>query len=399
MKKILAVYGTRPEAIKMAPLIKELARSAYLAPIVAVTGQHREMLDQVNALFAIRPAYDLNIIAERQRLEDVTARVLAGVSDIIGVEEPSAVVVQGDTTTCFAAGLSAFYRKVPVIHLEAGLRTGDPYNPYPEEINRRLTAQLARLHLAPTPSSKSNLEADGIDHRNVFVTGNTVIDALLDIIARDLPFSDVQLAERVRGKRVILVTAHRRESWGEPLLRIAKALVRIARTFPDVVLLFPAHLNPVVRETVLPPLSGQANIIVTPPLSYSDFARAMNQSTLILTDSGGIQEEAPSLGKPVLVMRETTERPEAVLAGTVKLVGTSEDLIFQEVSDLLNDRDHYKATARPLNPYGDGKGAIRCKQAIEHFFGFSGPPAEFCAPISQNSLAPRAASIVNDLAA
>lgn len=376
MQKILVVYGTRPEAIKMAPVVAALAASERLLPVVAVTGQHRAMLDQVNALFAITPAHDLDIIRPRQQLEGITVRSLEGVAAVIREEKPDAVMVQGDTTTCFAAALAAFYQKVPVIHLEAGLRTGDVYNPFPEEVNRRLTTQLAAVHLAPTPTSRANLLADGVDSADIFVTGNTVIDALLDVVSRNLPQENPDV-QRVGGRRMILVTAHRRESWGEPMARTARALARIARAFPDVVLLLPAHLNPTVREVLLPPLAGLDNVLITEPLAYGDFATAMASSTVVLTDSGGVQEEAPSLGKPVLVMRETTERPEAVAAGTVRLVGTDEDLIVESVSSLLTDAVAYADMAQAVNPYGDGLASARAVRAIEHFFGCSDRPVDF----------------------
>jgi UDP-N-acetylglucosamine 2-epimerase (non-hydrolysing) len=391
MRKVLIVYGTRPEAIKMAPLIEELGRSQYCAPIVAVTGQHRAMLDQVNAIFGIRPKHDLNVITERQRLEDVTCRILAGVSKVIAAEAPDAVLVQGDTTTCFAAALAAFYQQTPVFHLEAGLRTGERYNPFPEEVNRRVTSQLAALHLAPTRTSKSNLLADGVDENAIFVTGNTVIDALIGVASRRLPRTNHDL-DAMTGRRSVLITAHRRESWGEPMRRIADAVARLARLFPDTLFLLPAHLNPVVREVLLPPLSGFDNVLITEPLEYGDFVSAMRDCSVVLTDSGGVQEEAPSFGKPVLVTRETTERPEAVEAGTVRLVGADADLIVKEVGVLLTDPAAYRAMARAVNPYGDGHAAVRCVRAIEHFFGVGEPPVEF-APES----APSAAGVVEDL--
>lgn len=376
LPKVLVVYGTRPEAIKMAPVVASLALSVHLEPVVAVTGQHRAMLDQVNDLFEITPTHDLDIIRPRQSLESITVRSLEGVADVLRVERPDAVLVQGDTTTCFAAALAAYYQKIPVVHLEAGLRTGDPYNPFPEEMNRRLTTQLAAVHLAPTPTSRDNLLADGVDRAGIYVTGNTVIDALLDVVSRALPQHNPDV-DRIGGRRMILVTAHRRESWGDPMARTARALARIARAFPDVVLLLPAHLNPVVREVLLPPLDGLDNVVVTEPLAYGDFATAMASSSIVLTDSGGVQEEAPSLGKPVLVMRETTERPEAVSAGTVRLVGTDEDLIVESVSRLLTDPNEYAAMAQAVNPYGDGYAAERAVQAIEHFFGMADRPSDF----------------------
>lgn len=402
MRKILVVYGTRPEAIKMAPLVRALECSAHCRPVVAITGQHRAMLDQVNALFGIRPAHDLDIISERQRLEDITWRVLDGVSRLISAEAPDAVVVQGDTTTCFAAALSAFYHKVPVMHLEAGLRTGNCYDPFPEEANRRLTSGLAALHLAPTAASKANLLREGIAGDAIAVTGNTVIDALLATVSRGLPNREPDL-ERIAGRRCVLVTAHRRESWGEPMARVARAIARLAIAFPDVAFLLPAHLNPVVREVLLPPLAGIANVIVTAPLDYCDFANAMHGCALVLTDSGGVQEEAPSFGKPVLVLRDTTERPEAVAAGTVRLVGTSEATIFAEVAALLTDAEAYRRMAHAVNPYGDGRAAERAARAIEHFFGYGERAAEFdpAATATKQNMpsAPRAARVIDHFAA
>lgn len=400
MRKIMVVYGTRPEAVKMAPLIAELGRSRHCTPIVTVTGQHREMLDQVNRLFGIQPHHDLDILTQSQTLESITARVLQGVSKIIEAEAPDALAVQGDTTTCFAAALASFYRKVPLIHLEAGLRTGDRHNPFPEEINRRLTTQLAVLHLAPTRTSKANLLKDGIAADNVVVTGNTVIDALLHVSAGNAKIANPDV-ERVAGRRCVLITAHRRESWGEPMAQAARAIARLARAFPDVAFLLPAHLNPAVRAVLLPPLEGLENVVVTGPLDYGDFVKAMADCSIVLTDSGGVQEEAPTFGKPVLVMRDTTERPEAVTAGTVQLVGTAEDRIFDAASRLLSDRNAYQAMARAVNPYGDGRAAIRSVQAIEHFFSLADRPAEFDPGIGvgKERSAPGAARVVDDFAA
>jgi len=376
MRKILVVYGTRPEAIKVAPLIKALGRLPHFDTVVAVTGQHRQMLDQVNSLFAITPDHDLNIITERQELQGITQRALEGVSNVVAEVRPDAVLVQGDTTTCFAAALAAFYRKVPVFHLEAGLRTGNLYDPFPEEMNRQLVSRIAALHLAPTATSRQNLLREGIAAEHISITGNTVIDALLDVATRNRPFENPDL-DRLAGRRTILVTAHRRESWGEPMARAARAMARIAQRFPDTVLLLPAHLNPAVREVLLPVLQGLDNVLVTAPLGYGDFVKAMQASTLVLTDSGGVQEEAPSLGKPVLVMRETTERPEAVEAGTVRLVGTDEERIVREVATLLTDAAAYAAMAQAVNPYGDGQASQRCVEAIEHHFGLAARPADF----------------------
>jgi UDP-N-acetylglucosamine 2-epimerase (non-hydrolysing) len=378
--RILAVYGTRPEAIKMAPVVARLEQSENLEPVVAVSGQHREMLDQVNQLFRVTPKHDLDIITTRQTLESITIKSLAGVSEVIATERADAVLVQGDTTTCFAAALAAFYQQVPVIHLEAGLRTHERYNPFPEEMNRLLTTQLASLHLAPTQTARSNLLKNGVAGDAIVVTGNTVIDALIEILSLDLPIENPVLRQTLTesiGREILLVTAHRRESWGQPMRRTATALARIARTRPELLLVLPAHLNPVVRELLLPPLAGLENVVITDPLSYSDFCQALNRATIVLTDSGGVQEEAPSLGKPVLVMRDTTERPEAVEAGTVRLVGTDSDLIFQEVMALLTDRKAYQRMARAINPYGDGHAARRSVAAIEHYFGRGAPPDSF----------------------
>ncbi|MBN9233998.1 MULTISPECIES: non-hydrolyzing UDP-N-acetylglucosamine 2-epimerase [Phyllobacteriaceae] len=400
MRKILIVYGTRPEAIKMAPLVAEIDRSDHLQAVVAVTGQHRAMLDQVNALFGVEPAYDLNIITQRQRLEDVTSRVLGGVSDIIAQEEPDAVLVQGDTTTCFAAALAAFYRQVPVVHLEAGLRTGNLYNPFPEEANRRLTTRLAAIHLAPTPSSKANLLHDGVDEDAITVTGNSVIDALLDVVGRNIPVRNPDIL-RICGRRSVLVTMHRRESWGEPMARAACAIARLAKAFPDTVFLLPAHLNPAVRDVLLPPLAGHDNVLITAPLDYSDFVRSMHDCALVLTDSGGVQEEAPTFGKPVLVLRDTTERPEAVTAGTVRLVGTDDERIVRDTTRLLVDAVAYDAMARAVNPYGDGRAAWRAVRAIEHFFGLGELAAEFDCwrSVRDRNSAPDATRIIGDFAA
>lgn len=366
--RVLVVYGTRPEAIKLATVVRELRRSPALEVVVVVTGQHRAMLDQVNSLFGIVPDHDLDLIQPRQQLHELTGRVLGGLTDIIREVRPDIVMVQGDTTTSFVAGLAAFYEQVPVVHVEAGLRTQNRYDPFPEEINRRLTTQLAALHLAPTATSRANLVADGIAPTDIAVTGNTVIDALLDVVARKLPLENPALAA-IDGRPTVLVTSHRRESWGQPMARTANAVARLAKEFEDVLFLLPAHLNPTVREVLLPPLVGLANVIVTEPLGYGDFAHAMDASTLVLTDSGGVQEEAPSLGKPVLVLRDTTERPEAVEAGTVRLVGTDEQLIVDEVSLLLMNASAYNAMAQAVNPYGDGQASQRITAAIESFFG------------------------------
>jgi UDP-N-acetylglucosamine 2-epimerase (non-hydrolysing) len=377
----MVIYGTRPEAVKVAPLIQALDRSGVFTPVVAVTGQHRSMLDQVNAVFGIEPAFDLDIHRPGQTLTEITTRALSGVRSVLAQQRPDAVVVQGDTTTVFAAALAAFYEQIPVVHLEAGLRTGDPYSPYPEEINRRLTTRLAALHLAPTRTSKANLLAEGLDEASIVVTGNTVIDALLWAVPRQGGYGEPALAGLDdHDAPVLLVTAHRRESWGEPLRAVGRALGRIAAAHRDLRIVFPVHRNPVVRDAVLPALRDVANVTVTEPLPYGGFCRLMNRATIILTDSGGVQEEGPSLGKPVLVMRDTTERPEAVGAGTVKLVGTGEDLIVETVGRLLTDPAAYAAMASAVNPYGDGQAAQRAVAALAHHFRLGPAPDEFDSP-------------------
>ena len=375
----MLVYGTRPEAIKMAPVVKALARHPSLRPVVVVTGQHREMLDQVNEVFGIVPDHDLNIITPGQSLTEITVRTLTGLEPLLTAERPDLVLVQGDTTTCFAASLAAFYQQVPVAHLEAGLRTDNRYNPFPEEINRRLTTQLASLHLAPTTIAQGNLLASGVDPAAITVTGNTVIDALLEVTASEHPISDPTLRALVAAHTspLLLVTSHRRESWGDPLTRTARAIARLVSDFPDLHVLLPAHRNPVVREALLPTLGGLDRVHVTEPLDYPDFCRALQLATIVLTDSGGVQEEAPALGKPVLVLRETTERPEAVHAGSARLVGTDVELIVSETSRLLTDAGHFAAMTRANNPYGDGRAAERAVAAMAHLLGLGEAPAEF----------------------
>ena len=363
---VVVAYGTRPEAIKLAKVISALRDSPRLRPVVAVSGQHREMLDQVNELFDIVPDHDLDIIAPGQSLTQITTRALTGFSDFLAAEPAAAVVVQGDTTTTFAAALAAFYQQIPVAHVEAGLRTDDPRSPYPEEINRRLTTQLASLHLAPTEQSRTNLLRDGVRERAIQVTGNTVIDAFLDVAGRDIAVDDADVRQAIRtGRRIVVVTAHRRESWGPRMRDIGRAVAGIATRFPDVLVVLPAHRNPLVREQLLPPVAGLANVVVTEPMIYAPFCALISAATLVITDSGGIQEEAPSLGKPVLVLRDTTERVEALQAGTVRLVGTDEAHIVAEATLLLADDAAYAAMARAVNPYGDGHAAPRCVAALE----------------------------------
>ena len=377
-KRIMVIYGTRPEAIKLAPVIRAIETSARLTPVITLTGQHRAIVDQVNSMFGIRPDHNLDVILPRQPLHRLTARVLDRLSPALQQEQPDAVVVQGDTTSAFAGALAAFYEHVPVVHVEAGLRTGDLYSPFPEEANRRLTSQIAALHLAPTPVSEKNLLRDGIPSQKVVVTGNTVIDALLWTVQQRVPYGDPALtAIDANGAPVLLVTTHRRESWGRRMQDVAGALAKLARRHPDLIVVLPLHPNPVVREALLPALRGLRNVMLVEPLTYGAFVRLLQRCTLVLTDSGGVQEEAPSLGKPVLVMRDTTERPEAVSAGTARLVGTDPDRLYSEVDQLLTCPQAYRAMATAVNPYGDGHAAQRTAEAIEHMFGFGGRPVPF----------------------
>ncbi|MFD3799883.1 non-hydrolyzing UDP-N-acetylglucosamine 2-epimerase [Kocuria palustris] len=367
---VMPIYGTRPEAIKMAPIVKALQDSDEFQCVVTVTGQHREMLDQVNEIFDITPDHDLNIIRPRQTLNGVLTRTVEGLDAIFEHNAPDAVVVQGDTTTSTAGAIAAFYRGIPVIHAEAGLRSFDLFSPFPEEANRKMTSQITSLHLAPTDISRRNLMAESINGDDIVVTGNTVIDALHHTVARELPFTDPALEDlAASGRRVLLVTTHRRENQGDAMRGVGRALARIAADEPELTIVLPAHRNPVVREAVLPALEGLDNVLVTEPLAYGEFTRMLAVADVVLTDSGGVQEEAPSLGKPVLVMRENTERPEAVTAGTVKLIGTDEERIVEEVSTLLHNEAIYTSMANAVNPYGDGKAAERTVAAIAHMFG------------------------------
>ncbi|ASF13668.1 MULTISPECIES: non-hydrolyzing UDP-N-acetylglucosamine 2-epimerase [unclassified Shewanella] len=364
-KKVLTVFGTRPEAIKMAPLVHALASDERFEAKVCVTAQHREMLDQVLSLFDISPDYDLNLMKAGQTLNDITARILLELKPVLQEFKPDVVLVHGDTATTFAASLAAYYEQIAVGHVEAGLRTGNIYSPWPEEANRKLTGALTKYHFAPTEISKQNLLQENYVEENIFVTGNTVIDALLMVKAKIEQNSELQnkLAAQFPfldlNKRLILVTGHRRESFGGGFERICEALAITAKANPDVQILYPMHLNPNVREPVNRILGGIENIILIEPQEYLPFIYLMMRSHIILTDSGGIQEEAPSLGKPVLVMRDTTERPEAVAAGTVKLVGTDVDKIVSGLTVLLNDEDAYTEMSFAHNPYGDGKACQR----------------------------------------
>lgn len=368
--KTLCIFGTRPEAIKMAPLVLALADDERFDAKVCVTGQHREMLDQVLGLFSIQPDFDLNIMKPGQDLTDVTANILQGLKCVFAEFKPDVVLVHGDTATTFAASLAAYYQQIPVAHVEAGLRTGDLYSPWPEEGNRRLTGALANQHFAPTETSKENLLREGVNPASIIVTGNTVIDALLDVVKRldqnqqlnDLAAESSAFLDPAR--KLILVTGHRRESFGGGFERICQALVEVAQQHPDVDIVYPVHLNPNVREPVNRLLCSIGNIYLIEPLDYLPFVYIMSRAYIILTDSGGIQEEAPSLGKPVLVMRDTTERPEAVTAGTVKLVGTDIQNIVRELNRLLLDKDAYKAMSYAHNPYGDGQACNRILEAL-----------------------------------
>ncbi|WP_426575679.1 non-hydrolyzing UDP-N-acetylglucosamine 2-epimerase [Xenorhabdus stockiae] len=366
--KVLTVFGTRPEAIKMAPLVHALAEDSDFEAKVCVTAQHREMLDQVLNLFGIKPDFDLNIMKKGQDLTDITCRILESIKPVLNEFKPDVVLVHGDTTTTMATSLAAFYQRIPVGHVEAGLRTGDLYSPWPEEANRKIAGHLATYHFAPTENSRSNLLQESIADKAVFVTGNTVIDALLWVRDR-IMHDDIlrgQLAELYPfidpAKKMILVTGHRRENFGGGFERICEALAQIARMHPDVQVVYPVHLNPNVCEPVKRILHGIDNIILISPQDYLPFVYLMDHAYLILTDSGGIQEEAPSLGKPVLVMRNTTERPEAADAGTVRLVGTKTQTIVDEVTRLLTDNSAYQQMSRAHNPYGDGKA---CQKILE----------------------------------
>ena len=370
MKKVMCVFGTRPEAIKMAPVVKAIEENENLQSIVTVTAQHREMLDQVLQLFQIKPDFDLNLMKKNQTLTDITAGVLHGLEEILRQEQPDLVLVHGDTTTTFAATLAAFYQQIPVGHVEAGLRSGNMYSPYPEEANRKLTSVMTTLHFSPTPEARQNLLRENANDANIFVTGNTVIDALLSTVKPQYQFADAALQELMDSPaQKVLITAHRRENQGEPMAHIFQAVRRLHETLPEVQFIFPIHKNPKVRELATRILGDLERVHIIEPLDYEPFANAMARVDLILTDSGGLQEEAPALGKPVLVLRDTTERPEAVTAGTVELVGTDEDLIYNTALTLLTDANAYHKMANAVNPYGDGKASGRISNAIEYYFG------------------------------
>ena len=364
MFKVMTVFGTRPEAIKLAPVIKELQHhSTTLKSVVVVTAQHRQMLDSVLNVFSIKPNYDMNIMGENQGLSDITCKILKNIESIYDKERPDLVLIQGDTTTVFAASLAAYYRKIPVGHIEAGLRSRNKYQPFPEEINRRLTSVIAHLHFAPTDEAKTNLLQEGISEDLICVTGNTVIDALLEVAAQDFTF-DNDLLNNIKG-RMILITAHRRESFGKPFIDICNAILTLAKQYPDVTFVYPVHLNPNVRNIVYPMLGNLSNVILIEPLEYLPFVHLMKRACIILTDSGGIQEESPSLNKPVLILREITERPEAVKAGSAKLVGTRSQTIIRETTRLLEDTQEYERMTHIANPFGDGRASKRIVDFIK----------------------------------
>lgn len=378
--KVMTIFGTRPEAIKMAPVVLELAKHPEkIQSVVAVTAQHREMLDQVLRLFSIQPDYDLDIMSHGQTLYDITSKALLGLRDVLTVERPDIVLVHGDTTTTFVGALAAFYQQIPVGHVEAGLRTRNKYSPFPEEMNRKLTGSIADMHYAPTSTARQALASEGVSPEDIFITGNTVIDALLATVNSTYMFDDPVLSQiDFRHRRVILVTTHRRENLGEPMRQVYRALKRISSEFNDVEMIFPVHKNPKVREVADSVLGDAPRVHLLDPLDYQPFVNLMARCHLVLTDSGGIQEEAPALGKPVLVLRDTTERPEAVAAGTVKLIGSDEEVVYHHTAQLLANSSAYQTMAEAANPYGDGKAAARIVQMILYKNGLIGnAPIEF----------------------
>ncbi|SPF55991.1 UDP-N-acetyl glucosamine-2-epimerase [Candidatus Desulfosporosinus infrequens] len=367
-KKVMVVFGTRPEAIKMAPVIQALRQKESIQCQVTVTAQHREMLDQVLKLFNMIPDFDLNLMRQGQTLTEITTRALSGLKEVYQRELPDLVLVHGDTTTTFVAALAAFYAQIPVGHVEAGLRTGNKYSPFPEEMNRKLASALTDFHFAPTETARKNLLREGIEPEKIFVTGNTVIDALLTTVKPEYSFVDPHIRSILsqgEKSRMILVTTHRRENLGEPMRKIYQALEKTLELFPDTYIIFPVHKNPKVRKVVTEVLGSHPRVNLVEPMDYEPFVNLMARSHLILTDSGGIQEEAPSLGIPVLVVRDTTERPEAVAAGTVSLVGTEYESVFSELKRLLGDQSAYQKMAMAMNPYGDGFAADRIAKIIE----------------------------------
>lgn len=373
MKKILAVFGTRPEAIKMCPLVLQLKRTKHLECIVCLTGQHREMLVQVMDAFGIQEDYNLDIMQQNQTLASITVNVLSRMEKVLEKEKPDLILVHGDTTTSFTAALAGFYKNIPVGHVEAGLRTYDMYSPYPEEFNRQAADLVAELYFAPTGQARQNLLKEGKKDEKIYVTGNTVIDALLQTVREDYRHEHLDWCQ---GSRLILLTAHRRENLGEPMRHMFRAVKRIIKEFPDIKVVYPVHKNPKVRQAAREILAGEERIRLIEPLDVVDFHNFIAHSYIILTDSGGIQEEAPSLGKPVLVMRDTTERPEGIEAGTLKLVGTEEERIYREIKGLLEDEREYQCMSRAVNPYGDGHASERIVRAIVEYWGNIGTNQE-----------------------
>ncbi len=370
--KAMTVFGTRPEAIKMAPLAIELAKCPYIDAKVCVTAQHRQMLDQVLEMFGVVPDYDLDIMKDRQTLVSITNSVIAGLDEVIKQEKPDVILVHGDTTTTFAGALAAFYNQVKVGHVEAGLRTYDKYSPFPEEMNRCLTGVIADYHFSPTVSNKNNLLKESINPAKIYITGNTVIDALKSTVREDYTFTDETLRNLdFNARRVILVTAHRRENLGEPLKNICYALKELVETYEDIQLVYPVHLNPAVREVVFDILGGLDRVSLIEPVNVDDLHNAMARCFMVMTDSGGLQEEAPSLAKPVLVLRNETERPEAVEAGTVKIAGVDKDVILKLAKELLDDKAAYDKMAQAANPYGDGNASARIVEALLYEFGIT----------------------------
>jgi len=366
--KVFVVFGTRPEAIKMCPLVLELKKNNNIECVVCLTGQHREMLQQVMDVFQIKEDYNLDIMRDRQTLTTITTSILEKMEPLLKAEKPDVVLVHGDTTTSYAAALAAFYQQIPVGHVEAGLRTGDIYSPFPEEMNRLLTDRISTYFFAPTEQNKKNLVAEGL-HKNIYVTGNTVIDAFAYTVQEQYIFHEAILNQiDYEKKQVILVTAHRRENLGKPLENICKAILKVAQEYPNTVFVYPVHLNPAVRETVFLILGEQSNILLIDPIDVLDMHNLLSRCYMVMTDSGGIQEEAPHFGKPVLVLRTETERPEAVEAGTVKVVGVNDDNIFKETKKLLEDTKSYEEMAKAVNPYGDGQASKRIVYALSSFY-------------------------------
>lgn len=373
MKKIAVIFGTRPDTIKLAPIILELKKNSKHFKVLSIaTAQHREMLDQVLNIFRIRPDYDLDIMKPNQSLSSITENIIEKLDKVLEKEAPDMVLVQGDTTTTFVGSLAAFYRQIPVVHVEAGLRTNDKANPFPEEINRRLTSVITDIHLAPTETAKRALLKENMAANSIYITGNTVIDALKMSVKNNYEFTVPLLNEIIaRKKKIVLLTMHRRENLGEPMQGACNAVKRLAKKYPNINFVFPVHLNPIVREIVFNTLSNLKNVFLIAPLDYADFVNFMSKSYLIITDSGGVQEEGPHFGIPILVLRKVTERPEAVKYGTVKLVGLDEEKIFSAAKKLIENRDAYKKMATAVNPYGDGLSSKRTVQIIKNYFGLS----------------------------